>query len=302
MIKKIVFWVFLLFLILVCFLTYILYPRQQQESPHFEEQITPVTAATAKFFAHMLTKEKEEYVSSILSQPFFFLDRGKQSSAFVSKDDLYVIKFLRKKPLVVQEQYENLPNIYPFNLIKERLRKMREVRKKNLFESLRLSYTMIPDETGVIFVHLASSTPFKKTLFLLDADSNPHYLEVDSVQWFLQKKARMIKQVLAELMWQADEQGAKYRIDQIFELLLQCAKKGVADLDPNLIKNDNIGFTADRAIYIDIGKLRKKRVTREEFAKSLERLKLLSRWLREYYPVLANYFDKKKQATIDSYP
>ena len=300
MVKKAALWGSLLCLMFVCFLVYVLYPREQQESPHFEEQITPV-AAEAKPLALMLTKEKEEYVRNILSEPFFFLDRGKQSSAFVSKNDLYVIKFLRKKPLVIKQQYENLPNIYPFTLLKRRLAKKREDRKEALFESLVLSYTVIPDETGVIFVHLASSKPFKKTLFLLDSESNPHYLEVDNVQWFLQKKAQMIKPVLAEHMWQADEEGAKRRIDQIFDLLLQCAKKEVADLDPNLIKNDNIGFTEDRAIYIDIGKLRKKHVTKAEFVKNLDRLKLLARWLREYYPDLADYFDKKKQATLDSY-
>jgi hypothetical protein len=300
MVKKVVFWGSCILLLLVCVLAYVLYPRQQKESPYFEEQITPI-ASQAPHLAKRLTKEKEEYVASILSQPFFFLDRGKQSSAFVSKDDQYVIKFLRKKPLVIQEQYENLPDIYPFTILKERLARQREKRKQNLFDSLLLSYEMIPEETGLVFVHLASSKPFKKNLFLLDASFNPHYLEVDTVQWFLQKKAQMIKPVLAELMWQGDENQAKRRIDQIFELLLACSKKGVVDADPNLIKNDNIGFTEERAIYIDIGKLRKKHVTKAEFAKSLDRLKLLSRWLREYYPELADYFDKKKKATIDSY-
>ena len=104
-------------------------------------------------------------------------------------------------------------------------------------------------------------------------------------------------------MWRGRIAEAKERIDQIFELLLRCAKRGIVDADTALIRNNNIGFLPDKAIYIDTGKLRVSDVSlnREHFEKDLKRLLPFYKWLAKYYPVLAEYYDLRKKQLVATY-
>lgn len=103
-------------------------------------------------------------------------------------------------------------------------------------------------------------------------------------------------------MNEGDLEAAKKRIDQVFDLLLSCAKKGVMDLDRALVKKNNIGFLEDRAIYIDAGKLvRFEGFSKTDFKIDLSRLRPLHKWLMQNYPVLANYFDKAHKRTLDAF-
>ena len=86
-------------------------------------------------------------------------------------------------------------------------------------------------------------------------------------------------------------------------LLYEAAQKGVKDVDPGLIRNNNIGFLETRAIYVDTGKLRlvKERLTKKEFVKDLKRLDPFYKWLQTYYPQLADHFASKRVELIDGY-
>jgi hypothetical protein len=91
---------------------------------------------------------------------------------------------------------------------------------------------------------------------------------------------------------------AKVRVNQIFDLLLTLARKGIVDSDYALIRNNNIGFSKDRAIYIDTGHLAKhtnlnvKKQMDHEFKK---RLRPLHDWLAINYPELAKFYEKRQQ-------
>ena len=93
---------------------------------------------------------------------------------------------------------------------------------------------------------------------------------------------------------------AKKRIDEIFLLLKTCAKKGIVDNDTQLIRKNNMGFLAHRAIYVDTGKIARKESikTLERFTQDLERLIPLHEWLVEHYPELATYFEQAQEKTL----
>lgn len=96
---------------------------------------------------------------------------------------------------------------------------------------------------------------------------------------------------------------AKARIDQIFTLLATCARKGIADMDNQLIRKGNLGFLEDRAIYIDTGKITRKESikTLERFNKDLERLKPLHQWLEQNYPELALHFEAEQKIVLANF-
>jgi hypothetical protein len=101
-------------------------------------------------------------------------------------------------------------------------------------------------------------------------------------------------------MKEGKTEEAKRRIDQIFALFVDCARKGIADTDGALVRKDNLGFFEDRAIYIDGGKLmpRKHLCTKDEFARDLKRLRPLEKWLEQQFPKLAVYFGKSRSCAV----
>ena len=96
---------------------------------------------------------------------------------------------------------------------------------------------------------------------------------------------------------------AKQRIDQIFDLLFTCAKRGIQDTDKSLIRKNNLGFLPERAIYIDTGKLaiRERITTIKGFKEDLKRLEPLYEWFRQHHPELACYFIEKQSETIEQF-
>jgi hypothetical protein len=152
-------------------------------------------------------------------------------------------------------------------------------------------------------VHINKSRGLHPTVTIFDKLGEKYEVTLDDKEFVLQLKAKHMKPVLCKLMKKGEVQQAKERIDQIFALLTDCAKKGVLDTDGALIKKNNMGFLADRAIYIDTGKLTRKPSIKEKerFIQDLKRLRPLHKWLMQHYPVLANHFEKAQKNAIDNF-
>lgn len=276
--------------------------NEPKKSTELQKQITLVQEVDPCWNV-AATPEKIKEINDIFSQPFHFIGEGKQCTAYVSQDGKYCLKFLLQKPLTVKPRFDNLPNIFPFTLVKSYKTTMRDDRKLDLFYAFMISYYTAPEQTGVLYVHLTPTDNLFTKPFIIDEKYNPVYIDTDSTQFILQKCAKLVKPTLIDLMCKGNVVEAQERIDQVLMLLFEAAKKGIIDADPSLIRNNNIGFLADRAIYIDTGKLRlvKDELTRKDFVKDLKRLKPFYKWLQAYYPELAEHFAMKQQQLIDTY-
>lgn len=234
--------------------------------------------------------------NAILNQPWYYLGSGFQCYAFISQDGQYVLKFLRHQRL-------RPPSFFDALLLKtEKKTTTRQDRVQGLFQSLKVAIEDIPDETGILFVHLNKTAGHHRPVTIHNKCGEEFQISLDDREFILQRKAELIKPVFSKLMEEGRVEQAKARIDQIFALMTISAKKGVKDLDRALIKKNNLGFLEDRAIYIDAGKLVKVQgVSGLEFAADLTRLRALRKWLMQHYPDLANYFDKAQKKVIDSF-
>jgi hypothetical protein len=157
------------------------------------------------------------------------------------------------------------------------------------------------EECGFLFVHLNQTENLLRGIRLVDAQGQSHKIKPDQVSFIIQRRANYVLPTISELMKKGDLDGAKHRLDQIFDLLLTLANKGIVDGDHALIRNNNIGFIKDRAIYIDTGHVSKhpnldvKKHMDYEFKK---RLKPLQDWLTINYPELAKYYDQRHTEII----
>lgn len=242
------------------------------------------------------------FVNVITQQPFFWLSKGFQAYAFVSEDNEYVIKFFQQQRLRERPFLEH-PFAYIFHKsFRDKCAYIKHHREE-IFSSSKLVFEEIPEETGILFVHLNKTVDLLRGIRLRDSAGQSFKIKPDRVSFIIQRKAQYVLPTLTQCMKEGKVDMAKARLDQIFDLLLTLAKKGIVDSDYALIRNNNIGFTKDRAIYIDTGHITKnvnldaKKQMEYEFRK---RLRPLYDWLTIKYPELAAYFDMRKVEILAS--
>jgi len=250
------------------------------------------------------SEEELQHAQKVLAQPFHYLAHGFQCYAFESEDGNYVLKFFRHQRLRLPQFVMALPECPFFS----EWRKSRQLalgrRRDYLFRSCRTSWQLAKKETAMLMVHLNLTKNLFPMVTIVDALGNSYDLDLDSYQFMLQRKAQLIKPTIRTLMREGDEEKAKQYLATIFDLFLTCVRKGIVDKDGALIRKDNLGFLDDHAMYIDGGKLapRKAACTKEAFIKDLRRLRPLYKWLREEFPLLAEYFSQIQTEAIEKMP
>lgn len=235
------------------------------------------------------------HLGVVLGQPFFYLGRGFQCYAFVSKDGKFVLKFLRHQRLRNSQFLEALPNLSFIENYRAKGRKKRADRLDALFTSLKIAYEKIPEQTGIIYLHLNKTKKKLPQVTIFDKCDNKYQISLDAMEFVIQRKASLIKPTITKCMNEGRVDEAKKRIDQIFTLLRDCAAKGVFDIDRALIKKDNVGFTENRAIYIDLGTfiVKDPQECEKLLSQDFKRLRPLYKWLAIKYPELAAYMEEK---------
>lgn len=290
-----------LFVVYKCYGGYTKHARHSKEFSLVK--ITSRLSYNSSWNVKYTSLEKKE-VAHILDQPFFFLGKGKQVYAFESADGKYVLKFLQHQRFKVDEAV--LPQLKKTTLNKkltQSKKKQKAGKRDELFESFLIAGSKIPQDTGVIFLHLNRTKKEFGTLEILDKKGSVHTVKLDDVQFILQRRADLVKPTIVKLMYEGQKESAKKHIAEIFDLMVTTAKAGIVDRDGALIRNDNLGFLDGHAIFIDTGKLTESKeiAIRSVFQHNLRRLDPLYKWLKKSYPDLADYFAEQKKKAIDSF-
>lgn len=248
------------------------------------------------------TDEELSTAVKALAQPYTYLAHGFQCYAFMSQDGEYVLKFFRHQRLRLPDLVMRIPNFPFFNEWRKAKILALSRRKEYLLRSCKTSWTLAKEETQLLMVHLNRTEDIFPTVTIIDPFGEKHPIKLDEYQFLLQRRAEKVKPTFISLMKNNDVSGAKARIDQIFELFLTCAAKGIQDTDGALVRKDNLGFFHDKAIYIDGGKLqmRKGVFNARVFRKDLRRLRPLKKWMEIEYPELASYFKTAQAAAIET--
>lgn len=251
-------------------------------------------------WAVVVKKEELDQANEILKQPFKYLGKGFQCYAFESIDGNYVLKFFRHQRLRLPDFVASFPDLPLVKDYKANKEIDFQKRIRYLFNGMKTGFANARHETAFLYVHLNKTEGLHNSVTIFDKIGRKYVVELDKVEFLLQRKARLIKPTLNELMAAGKVDEAKQRIDQIFELFVTCSKKGIHDSDGALIRKDNLGYLEDRCIYIDAGKLSIKRSiqTKEGFTRDLKRLRPLEKWLEDTHPALAARFVEKRDEVI----
>ena len=199
------------------------------------------------------------HLFSTLSQRFKYLAKGAQSFVFESEDGEYVVKFLRSG---------------------------KEKKIERFFNACRLAYEELPEETGVVYLHLAQTGGTLPFFRGKDPLGRSFRLPLDSFYFIVQKKGESFEGAL--LRAKGDPDAMRRRFDQFFDLLERRTEKGIWNKDPSLKRN--FGFLEDRAIELDFGSYRT--VDRLDRKGEIERYsRKFRKWLVKHAPESVHSFD-----------
>jgi hypothetical protein len=249
----------------------------------------------------VLSNNEEQEVAKALSQSYHYLGSGGQCFSFVSNDDKYVIKFIKQKAFEIPIWMNHFPLPFLIYWLREKKLEKREAKRNRVFNAFKCSFDLLPEETGLLYVHLNQTHHLKKTLPFCDALGKTHLLNLDELEFVIQKKADLAYNTLNSLMEKRDPEGAKLAIDQLLTLNVRLYQQGFWNRDPNF--RSNCGFIETGAIVIDVGriiyseKIKKPKKYKQEFLKTTSKFRFD---ISTQYPELLSYFDQTVAKIINS--
>lgn len=233
-------------------------------------------------------------LSALLKQKFKYLNSGGQCYAFISEDEKLVIKFFKHHLRRVPWLIDHLPLPAKYAALREKQRQNRSQKLLRDFNSYKLSYEELPDETGLIYVHLNKTHNLGLKLTIVDKLNIQHQLELDGLEFVVQKRAELAMVHFQRLIDEQKTDEAKEAIDSLISIIVSRCQKGIYDEDPKLHRN--LGFVGARAILIDVGRLRKdaNRMSPDVYAGDVAMItEDLKTWLQKRSPELAVYLEEK---------
>lgn len=234
-----------------------------------------------------LTALEKQDLQGRLDQPFYYLGKGAQAYVFASHDGETVLKLCRFDHLRPAFWFTTLhfPCLYERFRIPRLLQKRRRLEQE--FQSYLLAFSHMRQETGLLYLHLNKGSDWKKELTLYDNIGVRHHIDLDQMEFIVQKRAQLIYPSITEWMRQGQESTAKEAISHLIALLRSRCERNIFDKDPDLLTN--FGFIGTQAIQIDTGRFSflSHKASEEEISQELQRItEPLRLWLEENFPSL----------------
>jgi hypothetical protein len=241
-------------------------------------------------------------VTKALSQSYRYLGSGGQCFSFVSDDGKYVIKFIKQKAFDIPIWMNHFPLPFLIDWRREKKRAKRDAKRDKVFTAFKLSFDHLSSETGLLYVHLNQTEHLNKELSFCDAVGKMHLLNLDELEFVIQKKADLAYHTLDSLMEKKDIEGAKLAIDELLLLNVNLYQKGFRNRDANF--RSNCGFIpGTQAILIDVGRvvftteIKDPKNYKEELLRITPKFRL---YLSTQYPDLLPHFDQSIAEILNS--
>lgn len=211
-------------------------------------------------------------IESILSQPFHYLNKGRQCFVFESQDGKYVLKLFNQK-------YLRMP-WYSF-LFENKERAKRTLRRQFYEQSYEIAYRELGEE--ILYLHLGPSEPLP-LLSLKDQRHRLHVLDLTVTPFVLQKKGTPFYEGLKAIYEKEGRVGLQREIDAYLSAISLRISKNIADADTDV--EHNWGYVDGKLFHLDPGRLYYEDLSdpqklQMEWHRATRKL---SKWLAMHYP------------------
>ena len=198
-----------------------------------------------------LASAELDSIRSILGQPFHYLGKGAQCYAFVSADDKYVLKFFRLQHLRPSQWLVKMPLLESYK--QEKMKAKFEDLSRD-FISYKIAYEQLKEQTGLIYVHLNKTDLLHQKITLFDKIRIKHSIDMDSMEFLLQKKADLFYPAVKEMLALGKKAEIKECVKELIYFLAYRSSLGIYDKDPDI--NTNFGICEGKTLQIDVGRYR----------------------------------------------
>lgn len=235
-------------------------------------------------------KQRELLVQKVFPQTYHYLAAGNQCYAFTSEDGQYVLKFFKMQSLFPKGwQHFGFKHEKSNQLFSERI-----------FASYKDAYETLRKETGLLYIHFNKTREFKTKVDLIDNKGKKHVVDLDAMEYIVQKKATKIYEHLSNLLEEDKYEDLRASIRSFLQLIAVRCEKGFVDHDLSI--RNNFGFVGNSAIQFDCATLTRDSSMkypmnfRQEVLEAAERLDF---WARDNVPEITLFIQEEAQRLIN---
>lgn len=237
------------------------------------------------------SEEERAETKRALNQKYSYFGRGGQSYIFFSEDGRYVLKVFKQCKFQVPLWIRMTHIPFVTSRFYERKAERRKDKLERDFISYKIAFDELKEETALLSVHLNKTSDLKQKIHLVDPLQISHYIDADSLDFVIQRRADLVHTRIDTLMREGKIEEAKNAVSRILQLIVTRCKKGFQDRDPNI--RTNCGFAGECPIKIDVGRfIRNESMKRPDVQRQeLMRIsKPFGVWLSENHPALTPHF------------
>ena len=247
----------------------------------------------------LTNKQREVLIQEVFPQTYYYLAAGNQCYAFISEDRKYVLKFFKMQNLFPKDWMRN----FPFSLFQKfgfKNRPSTQLFSERIFASYKDAYQFLRNETGLLYIHFNRFREFQSTVTLIDNKGKKHLLDLDAVEFVVQKRAQKIFDHFSDLVEQEKYEELRASIHSFLQLIATRCEKGFVDQDLSI--RNNFGFVGNNAVQFDCATLTRDssmkypRNFRQEVMQAAEHLDL---WASENYPEITLFIQDEAQCIIN---
>lgn len=244
-------------------------------------------------------KHRELLVQKVFPQTYYYLAAGNQCYAFISEDRQYVLKFFKMQNLFPKGWMGNFPLSFLrfFGFEQE---SNNELFLERIFASYKDAYEALRKETGLLYLHFNKTRDFGFTVALIDNKGKKHLVELDTMEYIVQKRATRIFDHLKELADEERYEDLRTSIRSFLQLIAVRCEKGFVNHDISI--RNNFGFVGNTAIQFDCatltrdGSMKYPMNFRQEVLEAAERLYI---WALESCPDINIFIQEEAQRLIN---
>jgi len=232
MLKK---WKVLTILIALCAISFAVYEAYQRQ---FKLENIRLDSAESKL---PVNSDELKLLQDVLSQPYTYLDRGKQSFVFLSQDQRYVLKFFDTRNL--------RPRYFSSEVRRSYKRKI-----ARLITGYRTAFDHDRDHSGLLYVQLQPNPEVKLVVDLIDRFGFQHKINLGKVPFIVQQRAIPTRHLITAMLEKGNTAEAIQFLRKMIDMYMDEYQRGLFDRDHNFMHNT--GFIDGQPVRIDQGRLK----------------------------------------------
>jgi len=243
--------------------------------------------------------QKNYIIKNVFLQKFYFFASGRQYYTFISEDRQFILKFFKIHAHHRTGKFDMLSRFF-YHMLGFKHEMKDQLISAKVLSNYKYVYELLREETAIVYLHLDKTYEFPVSVTLIDDKGKEHTLDLNSLEFIVQKRAEKFYDHLNALVKETRGEDLAASIRSLFQLIATRCEKGF--VEQNLDLRHSFGFIDNRAVRFDCATLSYDSSTkyplnfRNEVMEAAEKLQ---EWAQENYPEATLFIQEEAQKVIN---